>query len=109
MLGLGAQIDLDISQRFSARQLRKGQRKELIQARKVLHLVLRTVPSHHPRKGCQGQVQHDLRKDEFACVHGNPWALRVDKDRSSQKQSSNRQQSKASISLDKSVTYINIT
>jgi hypothetical protein len=67
--GLRSQIHFDIAQRLSISQLRKGHGKKLIEASKVLDLVMTPVFRNASREGVKGQVVHDLSENEFALVH----------------------------------------
>ena len=75
-LALHAQIDRDVAQRFASGQLRKRQSQELIEAREVFDFVLSTPGQDHPAECLQGQISHDLRKDELARVHASPQQMR---------------------------------
>jgi hypothetical protein len=66
---LRSQIHFDIAQRLAISQLRKGYGKELIEASKVLDLVMTPVFRNASREGVKGQVVHDLSENEFALVH----------------------------------------
>ena len=63
---LGAETDLDIPETFPIRQLRKGHEEKLIQAGKLLHLVMTLVTIDTSMKCFHGQVIHHLRKNNFA-------------------------------------------
>ncbi len=72
-LGLCAQIDFDIAKRLPICQLSKGHREELIQASKVLDLVIAAMCGNASPECSQRQIHHDLRENEFALVHeGSP-------------------------------------
>lgn len=103
-MGLGAQIDFDIAQRFSIGQLRKCHGEELIQTGKILDLVLAPVGCYTSSKGSQWQIRHDLRENEFALMHRSLWRIFA-KSSNSAPRRSNRDQIKTSIYANKSLTY----
>jgi hypothetical protein len=57
---LGAQVDVDIAQRFAVGQLGKGHGQKLIHAGEVLDLVIAAVPGYAPAKSTQWQKGHEL-------------------------------------------------
>ena len=68
MLALHTQIDLDIALRFAGGQLSKRQGQELIETSKVFGFALSTPALDHAAESLQGQISHDLRKDELTRV-----------------------------------------
>lgn len=101
---LRPQIDFDIAQGFSIRQLSKGHRKELIQTRKILDLVFAPMRGHAASKGGQWQISHDLRKNELAMMHRN-LERRSAKSPYSAPRRSNRDQINSSFYASRSLTY----
>ena len=69
ILSLGAQVDLDVAQRFATGQLREGQHQELVQTTEVLNFVLRSSRSHHPTECLERQVGHHLSEYQLSCAH----------------------------------------
>ena len=67
---LRAKVDLDVAQRLPVSQLGKGHGEELVQAGEVLDLVFAPMVGHTAPKRAQWQIKHELRKYEFALVHG---------------------------------------
>lgn len=103
-IGLCSQIDLDIAQGFPVGQLRKRHGKELVQARKVLDLVVAAMPGNAPAKRAHGQISHELRKHELALVHTGP-SRDCAKGHESDARRSNRDQTGMQNSAGKSLTY----
>ncbi len=101
---LRSQVDLDVAQRLSIRQLGEGHCEELVQAREVLDLVLATVVGHTASKRAQWQIEHELRKNELALVHGS-LGRKPAKSPQSDFRRSNRDQTQAPISPSNSLTY----
>jgi hypothetical protein len=97
MFALRSQIDLDIAQRFTCRQLRKGERQKLIQTAEVLDFVLSTSRCHHATESFQRQIRHDLSEYQLSGMHDQPRQLTSDNDDSSEKSDSNRGQAKKRI------------
>jgi hypothetical protein len=103
-LGLGAQVDLDIAQRFSVGQLGKSHGQKLIHASEVLDLVIAAVPDDAATKSTQRQKGHELRENQLALVHGDP--LRgYTKDNKAWRRHSNRDQTEKPKRQGKSLTY----
>jgi hypothetical protein len=102
--GLGTQIDLDVAQRFAVGQLSKGHGEELIQTGEVLDLVFASIICHATAKRAQWQVEHELRKNELALVHGS-LGRKPAKSRQSAFRRSNRDQTQAPNLASKSLTY----
>ena len=96
---LRAQIDLYAAQRFSISQLSEGHGKELIQTRKILHLVIATMGGNAATKCTQRQVRHEL-----ALVHKGQMRKRA-KDPQSDIRDSNRDQTEMQYSTGKSLTH----
>lgn len=103
-LGLGAQIDLDVSKRLPISQLSECHSKELIQAGEVLNFVIAPMLGYAAAKGAQGQVCHELRKHEFALMHKSHLRKSAN-DPQSDIRCSNRDQTTMLISANKSLTY----
>ena len=103
-MGLGAQIDFDIAQRFPISQLCECHGEELIQTRKILDLVFASMSSDTSSEGGQRQIRHDLRKNEFALMHGSLQRISA-KSPNSAPRRSNRDQTKTSIYANESLTY----
>ncbi len=103
-MGLCAQIDFDVAQRFPISQLRERHGKELIQTGKIFDLVFATMSSHATPKGCQRQIGHELRENELALMHRS---LRQKSAKSANfaPRRSNRDQTKTSIYTSESLTY----
>ena len=101
---LRPQIDFDVAQGFSIRQLGECHSEELIQTRKILDLVFAPVRRNASTKRGQWQISHDLRKNEFAMMHSSL-------ERKSAKSAyfaprrSNRDQTNSSFYASKSLTY----
>lgn len=103
-LGLGAQIDFDIAQRFAVGQLGKSHGQELIHAGEVLDLVIAAVLGYAPTKSTQRQKGHELRKNQLALVHGDPLRMCA-KDSKAWRRRSNRDQTEMPKIQGKSSTY----
>jgi hypothetical protein len=102
--GLGTQVHFDVAQGLAVGQLRKRHGQKLVQARKILDLVIAAMRGHTATKSAQWQESHELRKHEFALVHGSP--LREDaKDHEFGVRRSNRDQTQIPNSTSKSLTY----
>ena len=86
------------------RQLRECHGEKLIQTREVLDFVLAAIGGHAAAKGAQGQVGHELGEHELALVHEGPRRIRAT-DRQSDLRRSNRNQTQAPNSANKSLTY----
>jgi hypothetical protein len=69
MLALHTQIDLDIAQRLESGQLGKRQCQEMIEAGEIFDLMLCPPGQNNSAESLQGQVSHDLRKDELTRMH----------------------------------------
>ena len=101
---LRPQIDFDVAQGFSIRQLSECHSEELIQTRKILDLVFAPMRRNAPPKSGQWQISHDLRKNELALMHRSL-------ERKSAKSAyfaprrSNRDQTNSSFYASKSLTY----
>ena len=106
MLALHAQIDLDVAQRFAGGQLSKRQSQELIEAREVFDFVPSAPGQDHPAECLQGQISHDLRKDELTRVHACPQQMRSAEHAPGPENDSNRGQGKSQIYLNKSRGYV---
>ena len=104
-LGLRAQVDLDVSQRLAVGQLRKRHCQKLIQARKVLDLVFAPMRCDAAAKGGQGQMRHDLRKNQLALMHKGSLRQHARSLQSDRIGSSNRDQTQSPNSARKSLTY----
>jgi hypothetical protein len=83
--------------------LGEGYRKELVQAREILDLVLATVVGHTVSKRAQWQIEHELRKNELALVHGSLGRKPATSPQSDFRRS-NRDQTQTPISAGKSLT-----
>jgi len=105
MLALHTQIDLDIAQRFAGGQLSKRQRQELIETREIFDFVLGTPGLDHAAECLQGQISHDLRKDELTRVHACPQQMRSAEHAPSPENDSNRGQRESQIYSNKSWSY----
>jgi len=92
MLALHTQIDLDVAQRFAGGQLSKRQGQELIETSKVFDFVLSAPDLDHATECLQGQISHDLRKDELTRVHACPQQMRSAEHALSPENDSNRGQ-----------------
>jgi len=103
-LGLGAQVDLDIAQRFAVGQLGKSHGQKLIHAGEVLDLVIAAVPGYAPAKSTQWHKGHELRENQLALVHGDPLRICA-KDNKAWHRRSNRDQTEKPKSQGKSLTY----
>jgi hypothetical protein len=103
-LGLGTQIDLDVSQRLAEGQLSKGHGQELVHAGEILNLVIATVSRHASTKSAQGQKRHELRENKLALVHCGPLRANA-KDHKSWNRNSNRDQTEMMKKQGKSLTY----
>jgi hypothetical protein len=104
--GLSAKVDLDVSQALAVGQLGEGHCKELIQALEVFDLVVASPARDAAREGGQGQVRHELRKNEFALMHELPRRSKAAKRDLSWIRRSNRHQTKSSIYANNSLTYL---
>lgn len=99
-----SQIQFDIAQRLPVSQLRKQHHEKLIETREVFDLVVAAVAVDAPLKGCLWQQRSQLRKNEFALVHGSP--LHSDtKDHTPWYRRSNRHQAKSPKNQGISLTY----
>jgi hypothetical protein len=67
---LPKQVDLDVAQVLSIRQLGKGHGEELVQTGEVLDACEASVVGHTAAKRAQRQVEHELHKNEIALVPG---------------------------------------
>lgn len=101
---LRTQIDFDVAQRLSVGQLSEGHGEELIQAREVFDLVLPIVIGYTAAKRTQRQIQHELRKNELALVHGG-YGRKSAKNPKSDFRRSNRDQTETPNSSSESLTY----
>jgi hypothetical protein len=72
---LRPQVELNIAQRFAIGKLGKRHRKKLVQAGKVLNLVITSMRCHATTKRRQRKMRHDLREDELALMHRSLWRL----------------------------------
>ena len=102
MLALHTQIDLDVAQRFAGGQLSKRQGQELIETREVFDFVLSAPEFDHATECLQGQISHDLRKDELTRVHASPQQMRSAEHALSPENDSNRGQGESQIYSNKS-------
>jgi hypothetical protein len=103
-LGLGTQVDLDVSKRLPIGQLDECHRKELIQTREVVNFVIAPMFGDAAAKRAQRQVRLKLRKHEFALVHKSHLRKSAN-DLQSDIRCSNRDQTTMLISANKSLTY----
>ena len=103
-MGLGTQVDFDVAQGLPIGQLGESHRKELVQAREVLYLVLASVVGHTASKRAQGQIEHELRKYELALVHDG-FGRKPAKNRQSAFRRSNRDQTQTLNLTSESLTY----
>ncbi len=103
-LRLGAQVDLDIAQRFSVGQLGEGHGEELIQTVEVLDFEVAVMVSHTAAKSAHGQMCHELSEHELALMHGGVGRKNT-QNRESDIRRSNRDQMKMLKSASKSLTY----
>ena len=101
---LRPQIHLDVAQRFPIGQLRKRHSEELIQAGKILDLVLAPMGGHAAPKGSQRQIGHELRENEFALMHRSFRRIAAKSAKFAPRRS-NRDQTKTSIYANESLTY----
>ena len=106
MLALHTQIDLYVAQRFAGGQLSKRQGQELIETSKVFDFVLSAPELDHATECLQGQISHDLRKDELTRVHACPQQMRSAEHALSPENDSNRGQGERQIYSNKSWGYI---
>jgi hypothetical protein len=98
------QIQFDIALRLPVSQLRKQHHEKLIETREVFDLVVAAVAVDAPLKGCLWQQRSQLRKNEYALVHGGP--LHSDtKDHTPWCRRSNRHQAKSPKNQGISLTY----
>src|SRR5437899_183729 len=67
---LRAQARFDVAQTFSIGQLSKSHSKIMVEAGKTLDLVPSAIARHTTAKRRQRQMLRDLRKHQFAQVHG---------------------------------------
>ena len=70
---LRAQARFDVAQTFSIGQLSKSHAKIMVEAGKTLDLVPSAIARHTTAKRRQRQMLRDLRKHQFAQVHGCPY------------------------------------
>ena len=105
MLPSRAKIDLDVAQRLASSQLGEREREKLVEAGERLDLVLGAPPRNHARKRHQRQMLHDLCEDELACLHGNPWLLKAQKDGPKRTRNRHRPQNEIAIPTNKSYIY----
>jgi hypothetical protein len=82
----------------------EGHGEELIQAREVFDFVLSVVIGHSAAKRAQRQVEHELRKNELALVHGG-LGRESAKNRQSAVRRSNRDQTQTPNLASNSLTY----
>jgi len=101
---LRTQVDFDIAQGLPVSQLRKRHGKELVQAREVFDLVVAAMLGHTTSESSNGQIGHELRKNEVTLVHTGPSRERA-KGYKSDVQRSNQDQTEMPNSASKSLTY----
>src|SRR6266540_2142023 len=89
---LRAQARFDVAQTFSISQLSKSHAKIMVEAGKTLDLVPSAIARHTTAKRRQRQMLRDLRKYQFAQVHGCPLRVSSSQDRKSSARVSNRDQ-----------------
>lgn len=104
LVRVGAQIDLDVSQRFAPRQLGKGHRQELVETTEVLNLVVAPMRIDATSKSAQWQMRHELCKNELALMHKSLRRLRAQSPQSGAR-CSNRHQTKMLNLTSISLTY----
>ena len=101
---LRPQVHFDVAQRLACRQLRKGHREELIEAREFLHLVIAPMGGDTAAKRGERQMGHDLRKHEHALMHGSLRRISAKGPKSAPRRS-NRDQRILLVSACQSSTY----
>ena len=101
---LRSQIDFDVAKGLAVGQLSEGHGEELVQAREVFDLVFASVICHTAAKRTQRQIEHELRKNELALVHGG-FGRKSAKNPKSGFRRSNRDQTETPNSSSESLTY----
>ena len=99
------QVELDTAQRIAPSELCVGHDVELIEAGKILDLVLSAMGCNHARESLDRKLVHELREDKLARKHDNPWLDKVSKHARLCKNHLYRGQTKLPISSNNSLTY----
>ena len=72
LVALRTQTHFDIAKTLPIRQLRKGHAQILVKSGELSHLPVPAITRHTAPECMQGQMPHQLRKNQFASVHASP-------------------------------------